>query len=184
MRFHLFLVLSIFSIRFLKAVITISDYCPSDKNSVLSILFQDPLMIFPGKEWVDNNEMSLEDFRAKIKESIDEELSRDFIEKKVMHDQENVIGFVSYCNKGMLEEKHIELSIITINKLVRRKGLATILLKSVIEDSRKKWPDIKKIKVDVISFNIVAQKFYEINGFTKCEDSYDFCPMITYEKYF
>ena len=170
-----------FGINSLQATIIISDYHSSDRSAVLAILLQDPFMIYPGKESVESNEVSMHDFLAGIKDSFDNQICTDSFLKKVVRDQGNVVGFLCYSNKGMLEEEHVELSLIAIDRLARRNGNATLLLESAIKDSQQKWPTIKKMKVDVLAFNADAQKFYQKRGF-KSDLLVDFSGLITYEK--
>ena len=111
MKFYLFLLASFLGINSLHATIIISDYESSDRSAVLSILLQDPFMIYPGKESVESDEISMQAFLASIKDSFDNHICTDSFLKKVVRDQGNVIGFICYSSKGMLEEEHIELSL-------------------------------------------------------------------------
>lgn len=199
------LLLVLCSINSIKGV-TISDYDPSHKDSIIEISFHDPKLFFcmymPEAESVNKQEMLA---------ACDDPLKY----KKILLDNNKVVGFAIYfktqeqsldsikralgnlpCNEEQLFaampnlkrtdaecEKFIFLESLAISKDYRGKGHGRMIIKDIFEDCKKKWPEIHRIILNVNANNAVARKLYESEGFIVSKNQpMSFMGIIQYEK--
>eukprot|EP01084_Bolivina_argentea_P291160 500384_1 len=81
---------------------------------------------------------------------------------------DKAIGFIIYKLYKYKRTKYIELFWLGVDVEHRKRGIGKRLIQTMIEESNKEWA-IKQFKLNVLSNNRKAMKFYENIGFVRKE---------------
>lgn len=79
---------------------------------------------------------------------------------------DTAIGFIIYYKYKYKRNKHAELFFIAIDNKYHREGIATKLIETMVSESHREWA-IKKFKLNVLSNNSSAIRFYQKLGFVE-----------------
>jgi RimJ/RimL family protein N-acetyltransferase len=104
------------------------------------------------KEWLKNNIKTIKEDKSIV---------------KFLFHKDQLIGI---CNIGLRSgaKEHIGSFGISIDKKYRGKGLGSLLMDEVLNESIKKLKKMKYIYLEVFAENIAAIKLYEKKGFVRC----------------
>lgn len=81
-------------------------------------------------------------------------------------DEKQIVAVMPNLKKTKAEcEAHALLESLAVSQEFRGKGYGRVLLKHSISEMQAKWPEIKKVMLDVNDANDVARKLYESEGF-------------------
>jgi ribosomal protein S18 acetylase RimI-like enzyme len=161
--------------------VNIAPYTPANKQQVLDLVFQDPLLFFAGSSVIAQGIMTAEQFTSEAKQEMENIFLDPLHIKQLLIKDGEIIGFVSF-----METKEIVWIIcLAITNKYRNKGYGKYLLTTTLQTIKELWPAIAQVQLNVNAHNEVARKLYVSAGFKISPNQpplFQFMKAIQYEK--